>query len=1260
MTFRTLIRRSLRFHWRSHLGVVLGAAIGSAALIGALVVGDSVKGSLRDRAVQQVGCINLALDAGDRLFEANLAKRLLKWAATNFPAANANARYGGWILPVAKLNAVATTPGGTARAQRVNLYASSSGFVMPLGNFPTNLQKYPDGIDKIEVFANQSLATQLRITPRDEILIRLRKPGLFSGDAAMSPRGDSATTIRLAVNEVIAPTDMGDFSLRVGTTLPFNAFTTRATLGDKIIPRDRANLILSEFIWYEPVRIDSDAIRKLLSLLSKVIPSSFLGLQPEVHAVVANELQAALAEVWQIADLQTELILANDGLAVELRSERVFLDPPIVRSALSADTNAQPILTYLSTLLSAGTNSTPYSMVTAAGAPWTPADLRDDEIVVSQWLAEDLRVELGDEIAVSYFLPESGAKLIEATNTFRVHGIVSMEMPWADRTLMPDFPGIEKAESTSEWDAGFPLAYKVRPKDDTYWKQHRGTPKAFVTLAAGQKMWGNRFGNLTAIRFPIPTNATTALTPALSPGARENRSQSQSEPKIVDNSTASGKPKGEQQRSSLPGGEGQGEGERKTQTDPFEPPHVVAYKEALEKKILANLKPEELGLRFEPVREQALKAAAESQDFGGLFLGFSSFLIGAALLLMALLFSLGLEQRAPEIGTLLALGFTPKQVRSLLLREGVALAFLGGVVGALGGLAYAKAMLHGLTTIWRDAVSASALSFHYTMQTLVIGLFASVIVSVVTIWLTLRTFVKRPARELLVGEIGTTESKVQGLKSKVIAVGALLAGVALAGWAVVKGDTANAGVFFGAAALVLVAGLCFVNSWFDQLARPHPDSLPQERENCRQSLGESDAAARSLTLSKLGVRGCARRRKRSLGTVAMLACGSFLIVSIGVFRLDANRDATERSSGTGGFALIGETTMPVVQDLNSKSGREFFALNEGELTGVNFVPFRVREGDEASCLNLNRAQKPRLLGVKPEMLEERFKFAKGGDWKTLISTRLQPGEPMSHDKKNRLNGFLPRATDNTGLKSGASEIEIPAIGDANSIQWAMGKKVGDTIDYMDERGQPFKVRIVGAVANSILQGQLIIDETEFVNRFPGESGYRMFLVDAPSNSVSQTSATLSRAMQDVGLELTPAAQRLAQFNAVQNTYLGTFQVLGGLGLLLGSVGLGIVVLRNVLERRGELAVLVAVGFRKRTLQRLLLIENGALLVAGLVLGMIAAAVAVLPALLSAPAQLPYRSLALTLAAVLLNGALWTWVATRVALRGDLLAALRNE
>jgi hypothetical protein len=475
-------------------------------------------------------------------------------------------------------------------------------------------------------------------------------------------------------------------------------------------------------------------------------------------------------------------------------------------------------------------------------------------------------------------------------------------------------------------------------------------------------------------------------------------------------------------------------------------------------------------------------------------------------------------------------------------------------------------------------------------------------------------------------------------------VGAGAASVVIVGWAMVTGESANAGAFFGAGALLLIAGLGWAAAWFGRLA--------QEGGTAR------------LTLGGLGIRGCARRRKRSLATVALLACGAFLIVAIGVFRLDANLDASKRTSGTGGFALIGESTMPVVQDLNTKPGRESFGLGAEDLAGVNVVPFRVRAGDEASCLNLNRAQKPRLLGVRPELLAGRFTFAnaaKGLDrrngWGLLHESQIANRQsPMDQD---RLTSAL---TNNSALRIPHSALagEVPAIGDANSIEWALGKKVGDTLDYVDEQGRAFKLRLVVAVANSILQGSLLIDEAEFVQRFPGESGYRMFLIDVPSKSVSRISATLSRALQDVGLELTPATERLNAFNAVQNTYLGTFQVLGGLGLLLGSAGLGVVVLRNVLERRGELGLLVAVGFRRRALQRLVLSEHGALLGMGLGIGIAAAAVAVLPAIVSPGTQLPYGSLALTLAAVLLNGLLWTWLATGHALRGNLLAALRNE
>ncbi len=134
---------------------------------------------------------------------------------------------------------------------------------------------------------------------------------------------------------------------------------------------------------------------------------------------------------------------------------------------------------------------------------------------------------------------------------------------------------------------------------------------------------------------------------------------------------------------------------------------------------------------------------------------------------------------------------------------------------------------------------------------------------------------------------------------------------------------------------------------------------------------------------------------------------------------------------------------------------------------------------------------------------------------------------------------------------------VPAVVDMNTGMWMLHVKVGDVIDYPDESGGTFKIRIAGFLANSVLQGDLIISEKQFVKHFPSASGYRVFLID--SADPKATAAALSFALEDYGLELTPATRRLAEFSQVQNTYLDIFQALGGLALLLGSVGLGVVV-----------------------------------------------------------------------------------------------------
>jgi putative ABC transport system permease protein len=237
---------------------------------------------------------------------------------------------------------------------------------------------------------------------------------------------------------------------------------------------------------------------------------------------------------------------------------------------------------------------------------------------------------------------------------------------------------------------------------------------------------------------------------------------------------------------------------------------------------------------------------------------------------------------------------------------------------------------------------------------------------------------------------------------------------------------------------------------------------------------------------------------------------------------------------------------------------------------------------------------------------------------------------------------------------------VPAVGDYATVIWALGKSVGDKLLYSDDKGNSFELQIVGLLKNSIFQGSLIMPEDEFIKRFPSEEGYRMVLIDCPAEQIDAVTDKLSFGLKDLGLDLMPAAQRLAQFSAVENTYLSIFQLLGGLGLILGSIGLGLVVLRNVLDRRGELAMLRAVGFDKITLEKMIFHEHSGLMLAGLLCGVIAALVAVGPALRSPGAQAASLSLILTIVAIGISGVIWIWIAAKFALGGEMLDALRSE
>ena len=1038
MTLTSLSLRSLRFYWRTSLGVLAGVAVAGAILTGSLAVGDSVRFTLAKLALARIGRVTQALVVPEHFFREQLAGDL-------------SAELKSPVAPVLQLRGSAAMPDGHARAGDVQVLGVDDRF-WQLGG----AQNRGDAI-------NARLAEQLGVRVGDTIVVRVEEPALVSRDAPLSGRSDQSVALRIRVASIAGDDDFGRFSLRANQVPPYSVFIPLKMLQERLKHAGEANMLLTS---------------------------------------AGADANPALHKVWTLADAGLE-VRKNPP---ELRTGRVFLDPAVVRE-LPAD--GAGVLTYFVNEIRLGEKTTPYSFVTATGA-----GVRDDGISINSWLADDLGAKAGDELTLRYYVIGDRRDLVEHTAKFRVRSVIPVT---ADESWMPAFPGLSDTENCRDWEPGIPIDMsRIRKKDEDYWTLYRGTPKAFVTLAAGQKLWGNRFGNLTAVRFPPGTKIAAELR--------------------------------------------------------------------------SKLDPAELGLFFGPVRNPALAAGHESMDFGGLFIGFSLFLIVASLLLTAMLFVFSLEQRTSELGLIRAIGFAPGRARRLVLAEGFAVALLGALPGLLGGIVYTKLALHGLETVWRGAVGAAQFRYHAGFVSLATGTGATLAAAFFAMALVQLGRMRRSPVELLSGAHESAQPRFRRL-------GLWLAGVAgVCALALLPGRNAEA--FFGAGACLLITGIGLSHWWLARMSGP--------------------GSGRVAGLWQLAMRNVARQRGRSLTTISVLASGVFLVVAVSAFHQDAGPGAP----GTGGFALYAQSALPVYDDINSAAGRKIFGLSDEIMRDARIVPLRVREGDDASCLNLNRAQQPRLLGVAPEEFERRGAF--GGRWSLL----------------------------NRQSADGA----VPVIGDEQTVTWGLGLKAGDDIQLLDGHGKSFKGRIAAIVPGSILQGGLLMADKNFLAKFPSTAGFKIFLIDTPAARAGEVAAELSRALQERGLEVMPAWRRLAEFQAVENTYLGIFQALGGLGLLLGSVGLGIVVMRNVMERRGEFALLQAVGFDRAKLRRLVLGEHCLLIAVALFIGIGSAVVAVLPQGASMPAGL----LAATLAGLAAGGVAWCWLAAWLALRGPLVPALRNE
>jgi ABC-type lipoprotein release transport system permease subunit len=1125
-----LVRRGLTYYWRTNAAVVAGVAAAVTVLSGALLVGDSVRGSLRDLVLRRLGATDLVV-LSPGFFRARLADDLREDSAFSRDFAD--------VCPVIAVQGVATNQASGRRASRVQVYGVDDRFwTFHASAFRFGDASTPSRLASRDVLLSPALARELGAAAGGTVLVRLQRPSAIPLESLHGQKDDSGRTVRLTVREVLPASRLGEFSLQPQQGDVRAAFVPLARLQQDLDLGDRVNtLLVSE----KPGGAgNSGHLENLVRL----------------HATLED-----LGLKLRVLQPQQMLSLESDGSLIDHAREEAA-----TAAARELQMQALPVFTYLANSIRSGTRQIPYSLVTAFELSMIAPEVQAEEtnlppIVLNDWAARDLAAKVGDRVTLEYYLWEDPGRLATHTENFRVVGILPVTGAAADRDFAPAYPGITESANLRDWNPPFPIDLsRVRPIDEEYWHTYRTTPKAFIPDVVGQALWRSRYGEATSIR--IMPRPGTSLEDA---------------------------------------------------------------REGYLAKLRSAIDPIAMGLMVRDVRATGLAASRGATDFGAYFTYFSFFLVLSAMMLAALFFKLGIEQRAREVGLLRAVGFTTSVVRRLFVGEALILSVLGSALGLAGAIGYGYLMMAGLRTWWVGAVGTTALTLHVSATSLVAGAAGGTIAALACIWWTLRTLAGVSERSLLAGQLGGEAADATSAQARTSRMPGPLAGAVgcftasllllLPAWA---GFIDRSGAFFGAGALLLASCLSGAAFW---LRRPS-----------RALLGGRGW----WPVSRLGLRNATYRPGRSVLSMAVVASATFILISVDAFRREASVPTSDPHSGTGGYALLVDTVLPIARDPNGADGRNLLGLSSTQ--GVTVTPFRVLPGDDASCLNLYEPRQPRILGVRPAFIAEgRFAFQSS----------------LDRNDEERANPWLL-------LRREQKDEAIPVIADANSMTYVLHRALGDDI-VINHRGQLITLRLVAALSDSVLQGELLMSEANFLKLFPEQEGYQFLLVTAPPDRADAVARTIDDRLSDFGAEAVPAGERLAEFHKVENTYLSTFQTLGGLGLLLGTIGLAAVLLRNVLERRRELALLGAVGYGRAQLFVIVIAESALLLAGGLAIGTACALVAVAPAVAERGGRLPTNAGTwLLLFAVFGTGLVSSIVATRAAVQSRLLDALRAE
>jgi len=169
----------------------------------------------------------------------------------------------------------------------------------------------------------------------------------------------------------------------------------------------------------------------------------------------------------------------------------------------------------------------------------------------------------------------------------------------------------------------------------------------------------------------------------------------------------------------------------------------------------------------------------------------------------------------------------------------------------------------------------------------------------------------------------------------------------------------------------------------------------------------------------------------------------------------------------------------------------------------------------------------------------------------------------------------------------------------------MGVHVGGTITITDIGGQNRTrvLTVIGIMDQSFFIQGIVVMKNVVKNEYGGVDS--IMLVELGDGEDAEAVAkAFEVSYLELGLQTTDLVGLISGLMSFMTNFFYLFQGFLGIGLLIGIAGIGIISYRNVIERRQQIGMLRAIGFKKSMIAKSFLIETSFVIILGIVIGVV--------------------------------------------------------